>query len=135
MTTYGPPTAQEHLRASMHGSINYVNRAPMCCCDGFDTETLVDPKRRSKLWYWIAGAAVIIGCIGVARYASGAERSPYEIVLQMPPIEAEPDRRGIFVLSHGYADKDICERAKTRLVVMVKGGKVLCLPAETARVR
>jgi hypothetical protein len=28
--TYGPPTAQEHLRQSNQGSINYINRAPIC---------------------------------------------------------------------------------------------------------
>lgn len=138
MTAYGPPTAQEHLRQSMHGSIAYINRAPMCCPSGFDTETLVDPVKRTKLWYWIAGAAVIIGCIAFARYASGAERfnpGPHEIVLLLPPIEAEPDRRNQFALSDEKPDRDACERAKKRLVVVVTGGRLVCLPVEMARVR
>jgi hypothetical protein len=66
--TYGPPTAREHLRQSMHGSINYANRAPLCC-DG-EVET-VHEIRPTPVWRivgaFLLAAALAVIAISVAR--------------------------------------------------------------------
>jgi hypothetical protein len=68
--TYGPPTAQEHLRQSNQGSINYINRAPMCCSEGIETVEEVKP---TPVWKIVGGfvlaAALVVCVISVARAA------------------------------------------------------------------
>lgn len=56
--TYGPPTANEHLRQSVQNSINYVNRAPLFVPDGVETGNEIVPGFWTRLikwmrsWFW-----------------------------------------------------------------------------------
>lgn len=106
------------------------------------------PQAQLRLALWVVGAFAILGGISLARGckdASAAERysdGPHEIVLFLPPLPQSASlvdheantRQNIFTLSAPYADRETCNRAKLRLVVMVKGGKMVCLPPETRRV-
>jgi hypothetical protein len=68
MTAYGPPTANEHLRQSIHGSINYANRAPLCCCDGVETAHEITPwPVWKKVVVVVLAAALVVIAISVAR--------------------------------------------------------------------
>lgn len=83
------------------------------------------------------GRALVPTSVAFVPMAWSAERvvpGPHEVVLILPPIEAEPDRRNQFTLSDAKPDKAKCEKAKERLVVIVKGGKLVCFPVEAFRV-
>ena len=61
---------QADLRASNLGSINYANRAPLCCHEGIETEHVVKPSRLC----WLVWPALMIG-LGVAAAVFGIARA------------------------------------------------------------
>lgn len=95
---------------------------------------------RWSLWLALAGAVVCGYGIVTSGVGRAAERpGPHVIVLFAPlptheQMAAEDNRpRSIFTLSVPFADRAACERQRRRLVVMVAGGRVVCLPAEVGR--
>lgn len=85
MTTYGPPTAQEHLRQSMHGSIAYINRAPLCCPEGVE---IVDEVKPTPAWRivgaFVLAAALAVIAISVARAAEPRLWMIWDVVNDRP---------------------------------------------------
>lgn len=93
-------------------------------------------KRHYCLLKWVLACMAIVAGISIARAVWGAERTtpgPHEITLLFDGADLEHVSRSFFTLSGPYESKAICERAKTGLVVMVKGARLRCDPAEKGK--
>lgn len=120
MTAYGPPTANEHLRSSMHNSINFPNHAPLCCCEGAETVVVIDgPTMRSKIVSWcvfpVVILALVVGCIAAVNATERTPDRPFEIIALRTGAYYREDRPNIVRISlpnqKPYASKTDCDIA------------------------
>lgn len=96
-----------------------------------------EPVRSQRIvMRWVVAALCVIGLVAIVRGVQGAERTrQHSITLLFDGAALDHVSRSFFTLSGPYADRRECERAKTGLVVMVKGAKLRCDPINPWRVQ
>ena|SRR6266545_609060 len=126
------PKYQSDLRDSNMNSINYVNAAPLCCCEGVETDHEIRPMPARK----IVAAFVLAVALAISVARAAELPTAYEIVAYRAGKDLRTDEPNIIPLPDSRHDsRELCRHAIQFVKVQESGMRLRCDKIDDRRVR